>query len=214
LEFESERLNTLLDSIAATDLDCERGGRMVFRGLAFSLARGETLSLEGPNGAGKTSALRILAGLLAPAAGSLSFRSGGGEITDAEERGRFVAWLGHHDGVKNQMSVVENARFFAGLYGSADAPDDAIARVGLSRAYDLPAQYLSAGQRRRLGLARLLLSRRPLWLLDEPLSALDAGGKALAAALISEHCGAGGIAIAATHEALGIAAQRLVMGAS
>jgi len=202
-----------LDEIEATNLACERGGRVVFRDLQFSLTRGAALSLEGANGAGKTSALRIVAGLLSHSAGDISFRCSDKNITDGEERGRFVAWLGHLDGIKNQLTVRENAQFFAALYPSNGDVGQTLERVGLSRARNLPAQYLSAGQRRRLALARLVLSNRPLWLLDEPLAALDAAGKALIAELINEHCVAGGMVLAATHDPLGIDAQRLSIGA-
>jgi len=205
-------LTVLLDLLEVSGLACERGGRLVFRDLSFSLSRGQALSLEGANGAGKTSALRVLAGLLSPVAGTVTLNPSNGPVTDAEERGRFVGWFGHHDGVKNQMTVAENAAFAAALYGAPDSVADILSRVGLSRVADLPGQYLSAGQRRRLALARLLLSRRPLWLLDEPLAALDTAGKALVAELIAAHCAGGGIVIAATHDALGVDARRLTMG--
>ena len=207
-------MNNALDRVEATGLACERGGRLIFRDLNFVLTRGEALSLEGANGAGKTSALRVCAGLLSPSAGAMSLRVAATEITDGEERGRFVGWFGHLDGVKNQMTVMENASFAAALYGARDEVATVLDRVGLSRMRDLPGQYLSAGQRRRLALARLLLSERPLWLLDEPLAALDSVGKALIAELISAHCAKGGIVIAATHDPLGVAAQRLAMGAA
>lgn len=192
-------------------LACERGGRLVFSGLDFNVARGEVLSLEGPNGAGKTSLLRMIAGLLPVASGSIVFRDAGAATSDAEERGRLIGWLGHQDGVKAQLTVGENARFSAGLYGNTLGVAAALERVGLARLADLPGQYLSAGQRRRFALARLLLSDRPLWLLDEPLAALDAAGKALAAALIAAHGAAGGIAIAATHDPLGLPGPRLML---
>lgn len=206
-------MTTKLEQIEASDLACERGGRSVFRGLQFSLSRGSALALEGANGAGKTSALRIVAGLLNPSAGEISFRESGKTITDSEERGGFTAWLGHLDGIKNQLSVKENAEFFAALYASDGDVGKTLERVGLSRALSLPAQYLSAGQRRRLALSRLVLSGRPLWLLDEPLAALDAAGKKLIAELMNEHCGAGGMVLAATHDPLGIEAERLTIGA-
>lgn len=206
-------MNASLDSVEAKDLACVRGGRLVFRELNFALARGEALSLEGANGAGKTSALRVLAGLLSAAAGSVHFQTDAGAVSDSEERGRFVGWFGHQDGIKNQLSVLENARFFAALYASGDDVAAALQRVGLGRSVSLPAQYLSAGQRRRLALARLILSNRPLWFLDEPLAALDSAGKTLITELISKHCSAGGIVIAATHDPLGVAAKQILMGA-
>ena len=199
--------------VEVQDLGCERGGRRIFRNLNFAVATGQTLSLEGPNGAGKTSVLRILSGLLPPLEGEARIHmSAGYVVTDSEERGRLTGWIGHNDGVKGPLSVIENAQFFAALYGSRVAVQSVLDRVGLSRIADLPAQYLSAGQRKRLGLARLILSARPLWLLDEPLSSLDAAGRRLTAELIGEHCDAGGIAIVATHETLGLDATRHFLG--
>ena len=195
------------------DLTCERAGRRVFRHLNFAVATGQAMTLEGPNGAGKTSALRMLAGLLPQTSGEIRFQAGAGyDVTDAEERGRLVGWTGHNDGVKAQLSVIENARFFAALYGARIDPMTILDRVAIARLAQIPAQYLSAGQRRRLGLARLLLSNRPLWLMDEPLSSLDAAGRRLAAELIGEHCDDVGIAIIATHETLGLDATRFFIG--
>ena len=188
-----------------------RGGRVVFRDLGFSVERGNALCVEGANGAGKTSLLRTLAGFLAPAAGNIRLRTDGREISDSEERGRLVGWLGHHDAVKPQMSVRETLRFFAQLYRGEGNIDEAMEGVGLARLADLPGQYLSAGQKKRVALARLLVSKRLLWLMDEPLASLDAAGKAMAAHLVAAHCAAGGIAVVATHEALGIDCERLVL---
>jgi heme exporter protein A len=193
-------------SLTAENLTCMRGGRLVFRDTGFSVSAGQALSLEGPNGAGKTSLLRMIAGFLAPAAGTIRLSTGAADITDNEERGKFIGWLGHHDAAKPQLTPRETLRFFTALYGVPDAIDD---EVGLTRARDLPCQYLSAGQKKRLALARLKLSARPVWLLDEPLAALDANGKTLAADLVKSHCANGGIVIAATHEPLGIACARL-----
>jgi len=207
-------LNARLDTVQAEDLTCVRGGRLVFRGLNVSAGAGETLSLEGPNGAGKSSALRIFGGLLAAAGGLVRFRAAGDDVVDGEERGRFVGWHGHADGIKAQMTVRENAAFMATLFGARGDIDAALARVGLARVAHLPGQYLSAGQRRRLGLARLILSARPLWLLDEPLAALDSAGRRLAVELVGEHCAAGGIVIAATHDPLGVGGPRHILGAA
>lgn len=194
-------------ALAVDNLTGIRGGRTLFRGLSFAVAPGSVLSLEGANGAGKTSLLRMIAGLLPPAGGTIRF----GDVADGEERGRLVGWLGHHDAVKAQMSVRETLAFFARLYQSRESVDAAMAAVGLARLAELPGQYLSAGQRKRVALARLTLCARPLWLMDEPLAALDASGKAMAAELVAAHCARGGIAVAATHEPLGLACERLVL---
>jgi heme exporter protein A len=198
-----------LQFLEASSLTCLRGGRVVFRDLHLRVESGQVLSLEGPNGAGKTSLLRMIAGFLAPVAGTIRLRGEGSDVTDHEERGKFIGWLGHHDAAKPQLTPRETLAFFSRLYGVAGAIDEALDIVGLSRARDLPCQYLSAGQKKRLALARLKLSRRPLWLLDEPLAALDTNGKELAADLVKAHCAAGGIAIAATHEPLGVDGARL-----
>ncbi|HXM00654.1 MAG TPA: heme ABC exporter ATP-binding protein CcmA, partial [Rhizomicrobium sp.] len=170
---------------------------------------GSVVAIEGPNGAGKTSLLRTLAGFLAPASGTIRF----GAIEDAEERGKFVGWLGHEDGAKPQLTPTETLRFFAALGGANDNAGEMLEAVGLSRVRDLPCRYLSAGQKKRLALARLKIGARSLWLLDEPLAGLDAQGKSLLRAMIAEHCAGGGIVIAATHEPLGIDCARLALGA-
>ena len=200
-----------LRSLLAENLSCIRGGRLVFRDVGFRVEAGQALSLEGPNGAGKSSLLRMIAGFLTPASGAIRLTNDGAEISDGEERGNFIGWLGHHDAAKPQLTPRETLRFFAELYGANGDIDLALEEVGLIRARDLPCQYLSAGQKKRLSLARLKLSARPLWLLDEPLAALDSAGKSLAAQFIASHCASGGIAIVATHEALGIEATRLAL---
>jgi len=195
-----------LDWVEAEGLACVRGGRPVLRDVGFRVGRGEALVVEGPNGSGKTSLLRLLAGLLAPAGGAISFSG----VADREERGKFVGWLGHHDGAKPQLSPREMLAFFAQLYGAAtEGIPSLLELVGLTRAADLPCQYLSAGQKRRLALARLKLCGRPLWLLDEPLASLDAAGKSLLLDLLRQHLSAGGLAVVATHDPLGLEAARL-----
>jgi len=187
---------------------CIRGGRTVFRDVSFHVEAGQALSLEGPNGAGKTSLLRMIAGFLSPAAGTIRLQMKNGEISDGEERGRFVGWLGHSNAAKPQFSPRETLRFFVNLYRASGDIDAALHKVGLGKVRDLPCQYLSAGQKKRLVLARLMLTTRPLWLLDEPFAALDADGKALAASLIAAHCKGGGIVLVATHEPLGVEGRR------
>ena len=203
----------ILSLVQVENLTCERAGRRVFRNLSFAVAAGQVMTLEGPNGAGKSSALRIIAGLLPQAAGDVRLQmSAGYAVTDADERARLIGWMGHTDGVKAQLTVEENALFFAEIYGARINVAGVLDHVGLKRLAGIPAQYLSAGQRRRLGLARLILSNRPLWLLDEPLSSLDAAGRRVAAELIGDHCDDGGIAIVATHETLGLDATRFFLG--
>jgi heme exporter protein A len=199
----------MISSLTAENLACARGDRTLFEGLSFRLERGQALAVEGANGAGKTSLLRLIAGFLAPKAGHLLLVTEQGESDDGEERGKHIGWLGHQDGLKPQLTVREQLSFFAALYGSAQNPDNALDEVGLARQKHFPCRFLSAGQRRRLGLARLMLSARPLWLLDEPLAALDGEGEALVRGLMTRHCESGGLLIAATHAPLGLPAIRL-----
>jgi heme exporter protein A len=198
----------MISSLTAEKLACARGERKLFEQLSFRVTAGQALAVEGANGAGKTSLLRLLAGFLSPAAGRIVMKIGDAQSDDAEERGKQVGWLGHHDGLKPQLTVREQLAFYAGLYAK---PADAavLEQVGLTRQADLPCRYLSAGQKRRLALARLLVSQRPLWLLDEPFAALDTAGQQLVAHLRARHCGAGGIIIAATHEPLGLGNESL-----
>ncbi|MFL5237935.1 MAG: heme ABC exporter ATP-binding protein CcmA [Rhizomicrobium sp.] len=201
---------TPLEFLEGSGLACVRGGRPVFRDVNFRLGRGQALVVEGPNGSGKTSLLRLIAGLLAPADGTISLSSSGARVDDREERGKFVGWLGHQDGTKPQLTAREVLRFFAQLYGASSESITALLElVGLSRAADLPCQYLSAGQKKRLALARLKLCGRPLWLLDEPLASLDTQGKSLLLGLVAGHLADGGLAVAATHDSLGLDAARL-----
>jgi len=198
-------------SLTIASLDCIRGQRVLFRDLSFTVAAGQVLTVEGPNGIGKTSLLRLIAGFIAPAAGTIELALDN-TISEPEERGKQIGWLGHHDGAKPQLTPSEVLTFFAKLYGDATDIAAALAAAGLEQCSELPCQYLSAGQKKRLALARLRIARRPLWLLDEPLAALDSDGKKFAADLIASHCASGGIVLAATHEPLGISGTRLVLG--
>ena len=193
-----------------TNLACQRGGRVVFRDLSFAVEAGRLLAVEGVNGAGKTSLLRMIAGFIAPLQGAIAFDEEG-EITDAEDRGKLIGWLGHQDAVKSQLTPHESLHFFVGLYGATADADVALEAVGLSRVAGLPCQYLSAGQKKRLALARLRMSGRPVWLLDEPLASLDAEGRELVKSMIATHCAGGGIAIAATHETIAETSERLTL---
>jgi heme exporter protein A len=198
----------MISSLTAEKLACARGERKLFEQLSFRVTAGQALAVEGANGAGKTSLLRVIAGFLTPSDGRLVVKIGDREIIEDEERGKLVGWLGHHDGLKPQLTVREQLHFYAALYGAA-ADADVLNQVGLARQADLSCRYLSAGQRRRLALARLLVSNRPLWLLDEPFAALDTAGQALVGQLMARHCGSGGIIIAATHDPLGLGNESL-----
>jgi heme exporter protein A len=188
---------------------CVRGGREVFSSLDFEANAGEALAVVGPNGSGKTSLLRLIAGLLEPADGAITLEGGDGELTLPEQS----HYLGHRDALKPALSVSENLRFWRDfLGGKASNLGENLATVELDHATLLPAAYLSAGQRRRLSIARLLTVQRPVWLLDEPTNALDTAGQKLFAGLMSEHLSRGGLIIAATHMPLGIAARTLRVG--
>ncbi len=198
--------------IEVVGLACVRGERALFHELSFRLPSGGVLSVEGPNGAGKTSLLRMIAGFIPPAAGSVAVISSDGRVDDPEERGKLMGWLGHHDAAKSQLTPTEMLRSYAGLYGNLADVAASLDRVGLTRLSELPCQYLSAGQKKRLALARLLICGRAIWLMDEPLAALDEAGKRLAAELIGEHGASGGATIAATHEPLGVASDQVRLG--
>jgi heme exporter protein A len=188
---------------------CVRGGREVFSGLDFEVSDGEALAVVGSNGSGKTSLLRLIAGLLTTSGGSIGIEGGEAELTLPEQ----AHYLGHRDALKPALSVMENLAFWRDFLGG-DASDarSSLSTVGLDHAVHLPAAYLSAGQRRRLSIARLLAVQRPVWLLDEPTNALDAAGQTMFAGLMGDHLSRGGLIVAATHAPLGIAARELRIG--
>jgi heme exporter protein A len=192
---------------------CVRGGRDVFSELDFEASSGEALAVTGPNGSGKTSLLRLIAGLLTIAGGSVDLEGGEAELTLPEQ----AHYLGHRDALKPALSVLENLAFWRDFLGGEAADTKAnleqdLAAVGLDHTVQLPAAFLSAGQRRRLSVARLLVVRRQIWLLDEPTNALDAAGQSMFAGLMADHLARGGLIVAATHTPLGIAAMELRIG--
>lgn len=194
--------------LVATDLVVTRGGRPVLSGVSFVVPAGGALAVVGPNGAGKSTLLRTVAGLLKPLSGEVTLE--GEEEFEPRER---MHLLGHQDAVKPGLSVVRNLRFARDLLGGEGDLMVALDRVGLARIAELPGSTLSAGQKRRLAIARLLAAPRPVWLLDEPTAALDRAGQKLLAELVAEHRAKGGIVVAATHLELGFEAETLELGA-
>ena len=197
--------------LLAENLACRRGGRLIFEGLSFDLGPGEAIALTGRNGAGKSSLIAMLSGRLQPDHGSIRLE-GGEEEAQLAEASHLV---GHRDGLKTALTARENLAFAQAILGDAAlGPDAALAVVGLAHVAELPVGYLSAGQRRRVALARLLVSRRPYWLLDEPMSALDTASQTMLAGLMRAHLSAGGSILAATHGPLGLdGARELRIGA-
>jgi heme exporter protein A len=194
--------------LEAEGLAVIRGERLVFAGVSFALRPGGALLLTGPNGAGKSTLLRLLAGLLPPAAGKLRW-AGADALADLPAHALRLHYLGHQDAVKPGLTVAENLRF----WGSTAAIARALPAVDLAPLAELPARMLSAGQRRRLALARLLLREAPLWLLDEPSTGLDAASVVRLGQLLAAHRAAGGMVVAATHLPLPLAdAASLTLG--
>lgn len=182
--------------LEARGLACLRSERVVFADLSFRVAPGEAMLLTGANGAGKSSLLRLLAGLLAPAEGTLLWQ-GEDALADRAAHARRLRYLGHGDALKPALSAAENLAFYARLWGGEVAR--ALAAVALEELADLPARVLSSGQKRRLALARLALASCPLWLLDEPTVGLDTASVARLAGLFAVHRAQGGMVLAATH---------------
>ena len=194
--------------LSVDNLACERGERRVFEGVSFVLQPGDALIVLGRNGAGKSSLLDILSGRLKPAAGHIA-------IDDADDRllPECLHYVGHRDALKSALTAGENLVFARDFLGDgALSPTEALSAIGLVHALHLPVAYLSAGQRRRVALARLLVAHRPLWLLDEPTSALDSAAQSTLLRLIEEHRAVGGIVIATTHAPLALqSAQELLI---
>jgi heme exporter protein A len=190
--------------LLASELTCVRGGRAVFSGLSFTVEAGEALVVLGPNGIGKSSLLRLVAGLVPRSNGKLALEGADPELSIGEQ----AHYLGHQDALKPSLTVRENLTFWSRYLGGSEPADAVLAAVGLEEIAELPAGYLSAGQRRRLSIARLLAVRRPIWLLDEPTSALDTSGQARLAGFMGEHLAGGGLILAATHGPIGLAASK------
>jgi heme exporter protein A len=193
-------------------LACLRGERLVFTGLSFRIAAGETLLLRGPNGSGKSSLLRCMAGLLAPIAGAQTW-NGQPVANDAEAHRARLRYLGHQDAVKPALTVRENLAVWQQLHAVRDAAavSKALADLAIDHLADLPARLLSAGQRRRVALARLLVAPGALWLLDEPTTALDDDSVARFAAMVQRHRANGGMIVLSSHGDPGVAGQVLAL---
>jgi len=188
--------------LVGTGLAARRGGRLVLENLSFSVAGGELLAITGPNGAGKSTVLRLIAGLVRPAAGTIAL-----DPPARDGIATVVHYLGHLDALKPNLGLGENLDFWRRFWrGSGITVTEALERVGLGGLAELPAGVLSAGQRRRAAIARLLLDRRPVWLLDEPTSALDADAEEMLGVVIRDHLAGGGLAVAATHRPLPVPA--------
>ncbi|WP_158815700.1 heme ABC exporter ATP-binding protein CcmA [Methylocapsa sp. S129] len=205
--------------LVGANIAIERGGRRLFSDLSFAAAAGEALIVTGPNGAGKSSLLRAIAGLLRVAAGAVVLEGGDDELRLGEQ----AHYLGHADALKGALTARENLEFWAAMLGAEKTPADArtgpmpigaaLDRLGLAHVVDFPVNFLSAGQRRRVALARLLVAYRPLWLLDEPTSALDAAAQARLGEIMRAHLAGGGMIVAATHAPLGLDGRELKLGA-
>jgi len=189
--------------LESTDLACERDGRLLFEGLALRVQTGDMLQVSGPNGSGKSSLLRLLSGLMQPAAGAVSL-AGKPLVEQRAELARNLLWLGHASGIKGLLTAAENLAWLCALHRpeTTIAIETALAAVGLRGFEDVPCHTLSAGQQRRVALARLYLSAPPLWILDEPFTALDKQGVAQLEMQLVQHCDQGGIVVLTTHHQL------------
>ena len=203
----------MIDRVAVENLSIARGERTLFAGLSANVAAGEALALVGANGAGKTSLLRAVAGLLRPLEGTIHFLSRGALVDADDARAAHLHLLGHQDGLKPGRTAREELDFWAAWTGASPlGVTEAIEGFSLQPLLGLEVRKLSAGQRRRLSLARLVASPRPLWLLDEPFAPLDAERRALFGGLMANHLAGGGMILAAVHDPLPIPARTVVVG--
>jgi len=193
------------------ELECVRGDHRLFKGLNFKLQQGELLYLRGSNGSGKTSLLRTICGLMAPADGQV-FWNGKDIHSEREEYNRELTYLGHHNGIKGELTAIENLNFANSLSGIKKSENeilDALERLGLAGREDLPTKVLSQGQKRRVALARLLLTDSTIWILDEPFTALDVHAVELLSNLIVSHVKSDGMAILTTHQTVEIDSEMM-----
>jgi len=190
-------------TFSGTDISCIRGGRLVFDGLGFSVSSGGAMLLTGPNGSGKSTLLRLMAGLIPPTGGDLCW-DGVSVDEDPEDHRARLHYLAHAEAVKPPLTVAEDLAFWQALNGSDKPVSAAVDAMGLETQSALPGRYLSAGQRRRLALARLLVSDADLWLLDEPSVGLDTASLAKLRKAVADHRAKGGMVVAATHVDLGL----------
>ncbi len=203
----------MLRAIRIKDLSLVRGERRLFSGLDLAISAGEAVALTGRNGAGKTSLLRAVAGLLRPAQGSVGFEGEAGPLEAEVARADALHLVGHHDGLKSTRSAWEELLFQTLWTGGTEASARAAAtRLDLDRLLGLEIRRLSAGQRRRVALARLLASPRSLWLLDEPMAPLDAGHREGFGALMAQHMAGGGMVLAAVHDPLPVPCRVVEVG--
>ncbi len=203
----------MLRTIRIKDLSLVRGERRLFSGLNLEIQAGQAVALTGRNGAGKTSLLRAVSGLLRPIDGAISFDGASGELEAEVARAEGLHLVGHHDGLKSTRSAWEELLFQTLWTGGSEASARAAAtKLDLDRLLDLEVRRLSAGQRRRVALARLLASPRSLWLLDEPMAPLDAGHREGFGALMAEHLAGGGMILAAVHDPLPVPCQVVEVG--
>ncbi len=203
----------MIGAVSIEALSVARGDRVLIAGFSLAVEAGEAVVLAGRNGAGKTSLLRAIAGLIRPSGGRVVFRGGGGEIPPEDAIARDAHLIGHQDGLKLSRMACDEVLFqvlWSG--GTADSARAACARLGLTNLLGLQVRKLSAGQRRRLALARLAASPRSLWLLDEPLAPLDRDQRGVVGELMTEHLAGGGLILAAAHDPLPVAARPVEIG--